>query len=588
MSKLFNIKESVQQVVEAIASVLGVEVTVVDNELRRIAGTGRYAGDVSNMPIKATIFDQVLQSGKGVIIDNPGKNSVCLACEAQQYCSEMAQVCCPIVVEKQTVGVIALVAFTAKQKETLLGQQQSLFGFLDKMADLLASKVIEQEQLTQLEDTKIQLETVLNTVHEGIIAIDCNGCIVDFNAAGQKMIGIPADKIMGMNVGQVFVDLSAETLLRHAKERANREISCWIAGRQLHCIMTVNVWVDSGGIKGIVATLQEMAKVKKIVSRYGLEIDCSGNRILGNSAGMKTVKEAITMASRTNASVCIRGESGTGKELFARLLHCSSQRKQQPFIAINCAAIPDNLLESELFGYEEGAFTGARRGGKPGKFELANGGTLFLDEIGDMPMQLQAKILRVLQEKRIERVGATQSQPVDVRIISATHKDIEEMIKNGQFRQDLYYRINVFPVTIPPLRERKDDLPELIKDFLDRYQVMYAKEITGIDDDAYALLVDYDWPGNVRELENVMEYLVSTETGAAISLQNVSRRIQRGKTISLDIMPIAQAERQLIQTALAKFGTTLEGKAKAAEALGISKATLYRKLKEYAEPGLEG
>lgn len=587
MSNLFTIKESVQQVVEAIASVLGVEVTVVDNELRRIAGTGRYAGDVNNMPIKATIFDRVLQSGKGVIIDNPGQNSVCLACEAQQYCSEMAQVCCPIVVEKQTVGVIALVAFTAEQKETLLGQQQSLFGFLDKMADLLASKVVEQEQLTQLEDTKKQLETVLNTVHEGIIAIDCNGSIVDFNAAAQKMIGIPSDKIMGMNVSQVFVDLSAETLLRHAKERASREISCWIAGRQLHCIMTVNVWVDSGGIKGIVATLQEMAKVKKIVSRYGLEIDCSGNRILGNSAGMKTVKEAISMASRTNASVCIRGESGTGKELFARLLHCSSQRKQQPFIAINCAAIPDNLLESELFGYEEGAFTGARRGGKPGKFELANGGTLFLDEIGDMPMQLQAKILRVLQEKRIERVGATQSQPVDVRIISATHKDIEEMIKNGEFRQDLYYRINVFPVTIPPLRERKEDLPELIKDFLDRYQVMYAKEITGIDDDAYALLMDYDWPGNVRELENVMEYLVSTETGATISLQNVSRRIQRGKSISLEIMPIAQAERQLIQTALAKYGTTLEGKAKAAEALGISKATLYRKLKEYAEPGLE-
>ncbi len=583
MSKLYNVKEAVQQVAEAIASVLGVEVTVVDNNLRRIAGTGRYAGDVSNMPIKATLFDQVLQSGRGVIIDNPGKNSICLACEAQERCLEMAQVCCPIVIEKEIVGVIALVAFTMKQKETLLGQQQSLFGFLDKMADLLASKVTEQERLTQLEDTKIQLETVLNTVHEGIIAIDCKGFIVDLNAAAQKMIGLKANELIGRNISQVFVDLSAETLLRHAKEKANREISCWLAGRQLHCIMTVNVWFDSGGIKGIVATLQEMAKVKKIVSRYGLEIDCSGTRILGNSLGMKNVKDAIIIASRTNAAVCIRGESGTGKELFARLLHCSSQRKQQPFIAINCAAIPDNLLETELFGYEEGAFTGARRGGKPGKFELANGGTLFLDEIGDMPMQLQAKIIRVLQEKSIERVGATKSQPVDVRIISATHKDIENMVKTGEFRQDLYYRINVFPVTIPPLRQRREDLPELIKDFLERYQVMYAREITGIDNDAYELLLDYEWPGNVRELENVMEYLVSTETGTTISLQNVSRRIQRGKTTALDIMPIAQAERQLILTAIAKYGTTLEGKAKAATALGISKATLYRKLKEYAE-----
>jgi PAS domain S-box-containing protein len=583
MSKLYKIKEAVQYVAEAIASVVGVEVTIVDNKLHRIAGTGRYAGNVSDMPIKATLFDQILQSGRGVIIDNPGQNGICLECEARQQCVEMAQVCCPIVIDEETVGVIALVAFTVEQKQTLLGQQQNLFGFLDRMADLLASKITEQERLNELEDTKKQLETVLNTVHEGIIAIDCRGFVVDLNAAAQKMLGQKAEKVIGMGVSQLFVNLSAEELLRHAKENANREISCWVSGRQLHCIMTVNVWFDSDGVKGLVATLQEMARVKKIVSRHGLDIDCSGNRILGSSIGMENVKSAVKMASRTNAAVFIRGESGTGKELFARLLHCSSERKQQPFIAVNCAAIPDNLLETELFGYEEGAFTGARRGGKPGKFELADGGTLFLDEIGDMPMQLQAKILRVLQEKRIERVGATKSLAVDVRIISATHKDIENMVKNGEFRHDLYYRINVFPVTIPPLRERKNDLPELIKDILNRYRVMYGKEINGIDEDAYELLLKYDWPGNVRELENVMEYLVSIEAGATISLKTVSHRIQCSKDASLDIMPIAQAERQLILAALAKYGTTLEGKEKVAEVLGISKATLYRKIKEYAK-----
>jgi PAS domain S-box-containing protein len=582
MSKLYKIKESVQYVAEAIASVLNVEVTIADEKLFRVAGTGRYALVSGEIP-KATLFDHVLQSGQGAIIDNPRKNNICQQCEARQHCVELAEVCCPIKSSQETVGVIALVAFTAEQKQALLGHQKSLFTFLDRMADLLASKMSEQERLTELEDMKKQLETVLNTVHEGIIAIDCKGLIVDLNEAAEKMIGLKAEKAVGKNICQLFSNLSIEELLKHAKENANREISCWLYGRRLHCIMTVNVWFDANGIKGIVATLQEMAKVKKIVSRHGVDIACSENSIIGTSPEIKRAKNAIKMASRTNVPVLIRGESGTGKELFARLLHCSSERKKHPFIAINCAAIPDNLLESELFGYEEGAFTGARRGGKPGKFELADGGTLFLDEIGDMPLTLQAKILRVLQEKCVERVGSTKLQTIDVRIVSATHKDIEAMVENGEFRQDLYYRINVFPVTIPPLRERKEDLPELIDDILARYKTLYEKEIIAMDEDAHALLMSYDWPGNVRELENVLEYLVGIETGTTISRLSVMQRIQCGKKPALDIMPIAEIERQMILSALKKFGTTLAGKEKAAKVLGISKATLYRKLKEYGQ-----
>lgn len=580
MSRLSRIKESVQYVADAIASVLGVEVTIADDKLIRVAGTGRYASGTGTIA-KASLFDCVLQSGKGAIIDNPGKHRVCLECETREHCDELAQVCCPIKSGEETAGVIALVAFTEEQKQALLGRQRSLFAFLDRMADLLASKMAEQERLLELGNMKKQLETVINTVHEGIIAIDCKGVVVDLNAAAQKMIGLKADKAIGMKIDNLFTDLSFEELLRHAKENANREISCWLSDRKLHCIMTVNVWFDIEGIKGIVATLQEMAKVKKIVSRYGLDIHCSSDQILGSSPGIKLVKNAIYMASKTNVPVFIRGESGTGKELFARLLHCSSERKKQPFIAINCAAIPDNLLESELFGYEEGAFTGARRGGKPGKLELADGGTLFLDEIGDMPPALQAKILRVLQEKQVERVGATKPQAIDVRIISATHKNIEEMIEKGAFREDLYYRINVFPVTIPPLRERREDLPELIDHILSKYKRLYDKEIIGIDREAYSLLMNYDWPGNVRELENVIEYLIGIESGTVISRMSVTQRLQCKKRVAFDIMPIAEMERQMILTALEKFGPTMAGKEKAAEVLGISKATLYRKLKEY-------
>ena len=583
MAELYQFQETVQYIAETIASVLGVEVTIADSRLRRVAGTGCYAGAVGNQPIKASLFTEVLQSGRGVIVDNPGENSLCLDCESRHNCTELAQVCCPIRIGAETAGVIALVAFTEGQKQALLGQRDNLFAFLDRMADLLASKIIEQERLTELEATKRQLETVFNTVHEGIIAVDCGGQVVDLNAAAQKMLGLTAEQAVGLSVNQLFTDLTAEDLLRRAKENANREMSCWIAGRRIHCVLTANVWFDSGGMRGIVATLQEIAKVKKIVSRYGLDIDCSSNKILGSSPGMEVVNHAISVAAKNSAAVFIRGESGTGKELFARLLHCSSERKQQPFIAINCAAIPENLLETELFGYEEGAFTGARRGGKPGKFELADGGTLFLDEIGDMPLTLQAKILRVLQEKRVERVGATKAMAVDVRIISATHKNIEDMVSRGEFRQDLYYRINVFPVRIPPLRERREDLPELIEDMLKRYNMVYAKQISGLEEAAYAMLMTYEWPGNVRELENVMEYLVGVETGVLISGKNVAARIQCRQAAALEVMPIAQAERRLILLALEKFGMTLEGKEQAAKALGIGKATLYRKLKEYAE-----
>ncbi|VBB07062.1 pas fold [Lucifera butyrica] len=583
MSKLYQIKKDVQQVAAAIASVLGVEVTITDDALYRVAGTGCYAGNMGNAPIKASLFVQVLQTGAGVIIDDPGENSVCLRCESRQYCTELAQVCCPIQSGEATIGVIALVAFTPEQKQALLARRHDLLDFLGRMADLLASKVVEQERMAELKGMKNQLETLLNTVQEGIIAMDTAGRIIDTNTAAAKMIGVAADKLIGTNIVRVFAGLTIEDLLERSRKSGTGEIPCWLQGRRLHCIMKFNTWSDAAEVKGIVATLQEMETVKKIVSRYGWEIDCRADEILGGSTAMENVKQAVSMAARTNTAVLIRGESGTGKELLARVLHCSSERRYKPFIAINCAAIPDTLLETELFGYEEGAFTGARRGGKPGKFELADGGTLFLDEIGDMPLPLQAKLLRVLQEKQIERIGGTQPVPVDVRIISATHKDIEAMIKAGQFRQDLYYRINVFPVVVPPLRQRREDLPVLISHFLEKYQTAYAKRLAGMDTGAYNLLLQYEWPGNVRELENIIEYLVSIETGSRISLPHVMDRIQRsGEAAPGDMMSIAAAERQLILAAMAKFGPALEGKEKAAAALGISKATLYRKLKEYA------
>ncbi|WP_371371881.1 sigma 54-interacting transcriptional regulator [Sporomusa aerivorans] len=585
MSKLGQIKQAVQQAAEAIASVLGVEVTIVDDTLKRIAGTGRYAKTLSADLAKDSVFAQVLRNGRGFIITDPGKHNACVTCQLREQCAELAQVCCPIKAEGVTIGVIALIAFSEQQRQMLLEQQNDLFGFINRMADLLASKVAEQENLNQLQAVKRQLETVINSVQEGIIAADRFGNIVNINTSAENMLGITADIVAGTNIEILLPGLAVEEVTQSGREILNQEIIRNCKGRRLHFLVTAKPWSEGGHVRGIVATVREMAEVRKFVSQLSAQnFYYTLDMILGESQPLSATKKAAKIACGSNATVLIQGESGTGKELFARAIHCGSGRKNKSFIAINCAAIPEALLESELFGYEEGAFTGARRGGKPGKFELADGGTLFLDEIGDMSLALQAKLLRVLQERRIERVGGVDNIPVDVRIVAATHKDIDTMVGNGEFRQDLYYRINVFPLYIPALRQRRDDLPLLIQTFLAKYSSALGKFVRAIDADAYETLFNYGWPGNVRELENVIEYLVNIATAETIGLPSIPARIREKAGNSSqysDVVPLAQLERMAITGAIKKFGSTVEGKIKAAQALGISKATLYRKLKEY-------
>jgi len=273
--------------------------------------------------------------------------------------------------------------------------------------------------------------------------------------------------------------------------------------------------------------------------------------------------------------------------LFARAIHYSSDRCDNPFISINCAAIPKELLESELFGYETGAFTGASKTGKPGKFELADKGTIFLDEVGDMPFYLQAKILKVLQDRTIERVGGIEQREIDVRIISATNKDLEKMVAEGNFREDLYYRLNVIPINVPPLRERHGDVRLLLEYFMDEYAKKFNVENKIISKNAIYILNSYNWPGNVRELENLVQYLITVNMGEII-LEDVLPRKLLNKVkedaceqVDSELIPLRVIEKNAIYRAIKKYGTSTEGKLKAAKVLGISKTTLYRKLAEY-------
>lgn len=314
--------------------------------------------------------------------------------------------------------------------------------------------------------------------------------------------------------------------------------------------------------------------------------------LIGMSQAMLATKEKARKVAASDSSILIRGESGTGKELFAKAIHQASHRGAYTFMSINCGAIPEHLLESELFGYEEGAFTGAKKGGKPGKIELANKGTLFLDEIGDMPLLLQVKLLRVLQEKQIERIGSVKgAQSVDVRIIAATHRDLEKMVRDGQFREDLYYRLNVIPLSIPPLRDRRDDIVLLAHHFLQPYAASLGKQVSSIHEDAKHALLKYEWPGNVRELANAMEYAVNMELTSRIGLDQLPSNIKEQGTSRShngkngmpveDELNLKEIEKRTICAALEKVYEQSEPKEKAAELLGISRATLFRKINEY-------
>ncbi len=306
--------------------------------------------------------------------------------------------------------------------------------------------------------------------------------------------------------------------------------------------------------------------------------------IIGDSKELSKVKKSARLFAAGNSTILLQGESGTGKEVFARAIHTESSRGAGPFVAINCAALPENLIESELFGYVEGAFTGASKGGRIGKFELADGGTLFLDEIGEIPIHLQAKLLRALQERKIQKVGGSKEINIDVRIIAATNRDLELLVKEGMFREDLYYRLSVIPIFIPSLRERKGDIRQLAEYFCNIYSKALNKDIFGLEKTTLKILSEYSWPGNIRELQNAIEYAVNISSNSYLKRTDLPEKILRGRksiteTGIAELKDLHTVEYEYIQKAIETYGNTLEGKEKAAQVLGISLATLYRKLK---------
>lgn len=584
---LDNIISNVQNISEAISSVIKVDVTVVDNKLNRIAGTGCYRYKVGESVSDNSVFGFALRQGESFIIENPGEHNACLKCDNINNCTEYAEVCCPIKVDNNIIGVIGLIAFEEEQRDAIINNQKNLIKFLNKMADLISSKFLEQEKTDKIKLLAKELEIVLNSVDKGILATDNEGKILRYNKKAVELFKVKENKIRGKNIKDLVGDFDFESLLNTDEGLRNVEFTYHKNKYHFRGVFDANCINLKDKSCGFLVTFSKLSDVLNIVNDFATaNITTSFDDIIGNNVDFNNTKLEAKKAAKSNSTVLIQGESGTGKELFARSIHFYSNRNKQPFIPINCAAIPEQLLESELFGYAEGSFTGAIRGGKAGKFELANKGTIFLDEIGDMPLHLQTKLLRVLQDHVIEKVGGKELIPIDVRIITATNKDLETKVLEGEFRQDLFYRINVIPINIPSLRERLDDIFILVQYLLEKCNAKLNKNIKNVDNEVFNVFKSYNWPGNVRELENTIEYAVNMCSKDTITYEDLPNRFMKNNNnikpdLNYNITPIKELEKKEIEKALKYFQNKNESITDAAKALGISRATLYRRIKEH-------
>jgi len=421
-------------------------------------------------------------------------------------------------------------------------------------------RFFELEDQLKFYQEGITLATSL--LQQGFITINSNGIISDINPLGAALLGRKAENIVGQLAADIFSTpkgwmLNGHSLDLRIKGSAGQEISS-------HLKRVVN---EAGQSLGAVGTLQK-AKATPTLS-HTLWIGQS-------QLSQRTLARASKVAS-THSSVLIHGESGTGKEIIARTIHQLSPRREGPFVALNCASLPASLIESELFGYVEGAFTGARRGGKPGKFELANKGTIFLDEIGDMPLNVQVALLRVLQEKEVSRIGDTKALKIDVRVLAATHKDLSTLVSSELFRLDLYYRLKVVTLELPPLRDRPEDIKDLVPYFIRKACESFGNPILGIQEEVYDHLATHLWPGNIRELENCIESMVALAEGPVLTVADLPDEFQ--KSIS-EIEPEPLLDQQTKQAIVYALTQTRGKIAPAAKLLGIGRNTLYRKIKE--------
>ena len=580
-SVLMQIQPTIQRFARMLASVLQLEVEIVDENLCRVAGTGAYGKFLGRqLSGNSRLLRHVLETKTEKVVTQSRFDPLCEGCDSKENCREKAFLGTPVILQDRCVGVISLIAVTHEQQEHISDNLREFSDYVRHISTIFVSKLLE-DQGPGDNISKI-FATMIDNMDQGVLVVDDESRVQFVNQTALKTLGVVQNNIIGKPIR--FRPLTFESNFTHGHMQ---HIVSWDDKSELIIGQLHN-------IQGRQLFLMAFHQSHTSFSVANAPDEPHIEQLVGECRVMRQLKRLISRIAPSPSSVMVVGESGTGKEVVARAIHKLSGRRNKPFIAINCAAIPEQLLESELFGYVKGAFTGASANGKTGLIQAANTGTLFLDEIGDMPLMLQAKLLRAIEAREILPIGASSPIQVDIRIISATNQNLAQFIAEGKFREDLFYRLNVIPITLPPLRERQEDIELLVHYFLHLHTRRLGSVYPGIAPDVVEILRKHRWPGNLRELSNLMEYLVNVVPSGEVidSTLLPPNLLNNGTTEQSDVTAVSEAhlalddaggtaleemEKQMIREALSRHNS----KKQVADELGIGIATLYRKIKKY-------
>lgn len=580
-SVLMQIQPTIQRFARMLASVLQLEVEIVDENLCRVAGTGAYGKFLGRqLSGNSRLLRHVLETKTEKVVTQSRFDPLCEGCDSKENCREKAFLGTPVILQDRCVGVISLIAVTHEQQEHISDNLREFSDYVRHISTIFVSKLLE-DQGPGDNISKI-FATMIDNMDQGVLVVDDENRVQFVNQTALKTLGVVQNNIIGKPIR--FRPLTFESNFTHGHMQ---HIVPWDDKSELIIGQLHN-------IQGRQLFLMAFHQSHTSFSVANAPDEPHIEQLVGECRVMRQLKRLISRIAPSPSSVMVVGESGTGKEVVARAIHKLSGRRNKPFIAINCAAIPEQLLESELFGYVKGAFTGASANGKTGLIQAANTGTLFLDEIGDMPLMLQAKLLRAIEAREILPIGASSPIQVDIRIISATNQNLAQFIAEGKFREDLFYRLNVIPITLPPLRERQEDIELLVHYFLHLHTRRLGSVYPGIAPDVVEILRKHRWPGNLRELSNLMEYLVNVVPSGEVidSTLLPPNLLNNGTTEQSDVTEVSEAhlslddaggtaleemEKQMIREALSRHNS----KKQVADELGIGIATLYRKIKKY-------
>lgn len=572
MISINNFTDDIEHIVTLINNTFNIDVAIFNTDCNIITSTKKYLQNKGNA-VHAPSLLEVMEEGR-ILVNNPGKMPSCIGCRFKDNCPSTIELLNCLKADNETIGVIAFTSFTTEGHDEILNNIKKYTSLIDTFSVLISKTIYYKNKSMHLDSYINAVISAFELIDDGLIVADSNGDISIINNYALELFS--SCNLHTKSLYQLFnKNILPAVLSGHNISNLSTKINSTKIK-----ISSMPIFENNKSIGTVIRISNKSINVPNKDTSFSKDNKpFSLNSIIGKGKQIQNIKNKIVKIQNSPSTILITGETGTGKGLLAKAIHNESSRKNKPFITVNCTSIPENLFESELFGYETGAFTGAKKEGKPGKFELANEGTLFLDEIGEMPLNLQSKLLSVLQESTFERVGGITPINVDVRIIAATNKNLLKLIEAKQFRSDLYYRLNVIPIEIPALRDRRDDIVDIANNFLSMYSKKLNRNLNAFEDEVLEIFTRYNWPGNIRQLENAIEYAVNIADSDIISINDLPEDLLASiESNESNGNKVKENEYNLIIETVNKYGWDVNGKTLAAKELGIGIRTLYRKL----------